>query len=223
MTLGERIRAQRQGAGLSQEKLAELTGVSRQAVAKWEADRSAPGTANLFRLAEIFGTTVDLLLAEEEPAPQADCRAGEGKANAAPWRQRWKGDLRAALLVALGYLAVYLMGRVLWCDLSESSLLGWLFTVRPAGEHSYLYGWLLSSRLFWYAMGISVLPACFGRRRFSAVTLAGFVLGLLAGMLFGPYPAGAALGQGHYGWLIWGVTFLLSIPAGIVARRRKRT
>lgn len=223
MTLGERIRMQRQRAGLSQEKLAELTGVSRQAVAKWEADRSAPGTANLFRLAEIFGTTVDLLLAEEENAAQADCRAGEEKINAALRRQRWRGDLRAALLTALGYLAVYLVGRVLWCDLSGSSLLGWLFTVRPAGEHSYLYGWLLSSGLFWYAMGISVLPACFGRRRFSAVTLAGFVLGLLAGMLFGPYPAGAALGHGHYGWLIWGVIYLLSILAGIVAQRRKRT
>lgn len=223
MTLGERIRTQRQSAGLSQEKLAELTGVSRQAVAKWEADRSAPGTANLFRLAEIFDTTVDLLLAEDEPAPQADCCAGEGKTNAVLRRQRRKGDLRAALLVALGYLAVYLVGRVLWCDLAESSLLGWLFTVRPAGEHSYLYGWLLSSRLFWYAMGISVLPACFGRWRFSVVTLAGFVLGLLAGMLFGPNPAGAALGQGHYGWLIWGVIYLLSIPAGIVAQRRKQT
>lgn len=222
MTLGERIRTQRQRVGLSQEKLAELTGVSRQAVAKWETDRSAPGTAKLFRLAEVFGTTVDLLLAEEEPAAQENCRAGERKIPADPRRQQWKGDLRAALLVALGYLAVYLVGRVLWCDLSESSLLGWLFTVRPAGEHSYLYGWLLSSRLFWYAMGISVLPACFGGRRFSAVTLAGFVLGLLAGMLFGPYPAGVALGQGDYGWLIWGVIFLASIPAGVIAQRRKR-
>lgn len=222
MTLGERIRAQRQRAGLSQEKLAELTGVSRQAVAKWEADRSAPGTANLFCLAEIFGTTVDLLLAEDEPAAQEDCRAGEGKMPAVLRRQRWKGNLRTALLTALGYLGVYLVGRVLWCDLSESSLLGWLFAARPVGEHSYLYGWLLSSKLFWYAMGISVLPACFGRRRFSAVTLAGFVLGLLAGMLFGPNPAGAALGHGDYGWLIWGVIYLLSIPVGIVAQRRKR-
>ena len=37
MTLSERIRQCRQQAGLSQEQVAELVGVSRQAVAKWEA------------------------------------------------------------------------------------------------------------------------------------------------------------------------------------------
>ena len=35
-TLGERIRATRQAAGLSQEKLAEQLGLTRQAVTKWE-------------------------------------------------------------------------------------------------------------------------------------------------------------------------------------------
>lgn len=40
MTLGERIKSCRQKAGLSQEKLAELAGVSRQAVTKWEAGGS---------------------------------------------------------------------------------------------------------------------------------------------------------------------------------------
>lgn len=37
MSLGEQIRAQRRKKGLSQERLAEMTGVSRQAVTKWEA------------------------------------------------------------------------------------------------------------------------------------------------------------------------------------------
>ncbi len=35
MTLGERIKQCRQDAAMSQEKLAELLGVSRQAVTKW--------------------------------------------------------------------------------------------------------------------------------------------------------------------------------------------
>ena len=60
MSLGERIKEQRKNCGLSQEKVAELVGVSRQAVTKWEAEQSAPSTENLFRLAEIFGTTVDI-------------------------------------------------------------------------------------------------------------------------------------------------------------------
>ena len=66
MALGEKIRACRQDAGLSQEKVAELVGVSRQAVTKWEANQSAPSTENLFKLAAVFGTTVDFLLASRE-------------------------------------------------------------------------------------------------------------------------------------------------------------
>lgn len=66
MSLGERIKEQRKKCGLSQEKVAELVGVSRQAVTKWEVGQSAPSTENLFRLAEIFGTTVDILLDSED-------------------------------------------------------------------------------------------------------------------------------------------------------------
>ena len=40
MTFGERIRALRQGQGMSQEALAEALGVSRQAVSKWETGGS---------------------------------------------------------------------------------------------------------------------------------------------------------------------------------------
>ena len=64
-TLGQRIREHRRRAGLSQEALARRMDVSRQAVTKWESGQSAPSTENLFRLAELFGTTVDLLLPSE--------------------------------------------------------------------------------------------------------------------------------------------------------------
>ena len=99
---------------------------------------------------------------------------------------------------------------------SDTTLVGWLFTADPSRPGSYLYGWLLSRRMFWYAAAISVLPALFGAYRFSAVTLAAFVAGLPLGIILGPNPAGAAIGHTHYGWAIWGVIFLLSIPAGII-------
>ena len=56
---------------MSQEKVAELIGVSRQAVTKWEANQTAPSTENLFKLAEIFGTTVDMLIAPGESTKQS--------------------------------------------------------------------------------------------------------------------------------------------------------
>ena len=72
-TLGQRIREHRRRAGLSQEALARRMDVSRQAVTKWESGQSAPSTENLFRLAELFGTPVDLLLpSEEADAPAAE-------------------------------------------------------------------------------------------------------------------------------------------------------
>lgn len=225
MSLGERIKEQRKNCGLSQEKVAELVGVSRQAVTKWEAEQSAPSTENLFRLAEIFGTTVDILLASEEeeknsPAEQIYYlyKTEEAK-KADDLRARRKKNVLMALSVMGGYILIYLLGRLIWCDLTESSFIGWLVSVRPNGEHSYLYGWLLSSNLFWIALVISTLPAIWGKFKFSFTTLAGFVVGLLAGMLLGPNPDGAAIGQTHYGWAIWGVIYFLSVIAGILVER----
>lgn len=78
MSLGERIKEQRKKSGLSQEKVAEFVGVSRQAVTKWETGQSAPSTENLFKLAEIFGTTVDMLLASDEDEKSSPAGAAYG-------------------------------------------------------------------------------------------------------------------------------------------------
>ena len=59
MTLGERLQILRKQNMLSQEKLAELVGVSRQAVSKWETGLSNPDTENLIKLAEIFNLSID--------------------------------------------------------------------------------------------------------------------------------------------------------------------
>ncbi len=196
MTLSKRIREQRKRCNLSQEKVAELVGVSRQAVAKWETGQSAPSTENLFKLAEIFGTTVDLLLPIEKKEKKMIIH--------------WKPALGALVTYGL----IYLAGRIFGTRMEDLSLLGWLFGTDPQ-QHTYLYGWLLHQNLFWYAMGISVLSALFGKIRFAAVATGGFAIGLLAGELLGPNPAGIATGHTHYGWLIWGIVYVLSMAAGI--------
>lgn len=60
--LGENIARYRIAKGLSQEKIAEYIGVSRQAVTKWESNISRPSSDNLFKLAEILEISVDDLL-----------------------------------------------------------------------------------------------------------------------------------------------------------------
>ena len=208
-TLGQRIREHRRRAGLSQEALARRMDVSRQAVTKWESGQSAPSTENLFRLAELFGTTVDLLL----PSEEADAPAAE--APPPLWsRSRRRPRVLAALAVTAGYLVFYLLGRILWCPLEDSSLLGWLLWERPSGGESYLYGWLLSSGLFWWAMALSALTALLGWYRLSCTTCAYFLIGFLMGLVLGPHPPRAAMGHGHYGWAFWGMHLSAVPPHG---------
>ncbi|MBQ7915744.1 MAG: helix-turn-helix transcriptional regulator [Firmicutes bacterium] len=224
MALGERIKECRKRSGMSQEKLAELMDVSRQAVTKWESGQSAPSTENLFKLAEIFDTTVDLLLESktDESPSTAEQIYQQYKAEQGKKKVRRIQNIKTFLLFVGAYLVIYLLGRMIWCDMRESTFLGWLALSRPSGEHSYLYGWLLSSNMYWIGMGISILPILIGKKRFAAVTLSGFALGLITGILFGPYPAGVPYGQGDYGWAIWGGVFIASIIVGIIVECVKR-
>lgn len=59
MTVGERLRECRFRQGLSQEKVAELLGVSRQAATKWESGKSLPSSENLLALASLYGVSLD--------------------------------------------------------------------------------------------------------------------------------------------------------------------
>ena len=60
--LSQNIAYYRKQKGLSQESLADLMGISRQAVTKWENDSSKPSSENLIRLAELLDVSVDTLL-----------------------------------------------------------------------------------------------------------------------------------------------------------------
>ena len=71
-TLGTRIAHYRKQKGLKQDQLAEILGVSPQAVSKWENDQSCPDITLLPKLAKQLGISVDLLLSgEEEPSVPA--------------------------------------------------------------------------------------------------------------------------------------------------------
>ena len=66
MTLEEQIKHYRKQAGLSQEKMAEKIGVSRQAITKWENGAGTPDIANLMAIADLFQISVDELLSNEK-------------------------------------------------------------------------------------------------------------------------------------------------------------
>lgn len=66
MTLGEKLKSCRTKKKLSQEKVAELVGVSRQAVTKWENNQTVPNSNNLITLASIYGVSLDELVTETQ-------------------------------------------------------------------------------------------------------------------------------------------------------------
>ena len=66
LELNERIAERRKAAGLTQEQLGALVGVTRQAVSKWETGAADPSTSNLLALAKLFGAPAEELLWEME-------------------------------------------------------------------------------------------------------------------------------------------------------------
>lgn len=65
MTLGEKLSKLRKEYNYTQEQLAEILGVSRQSISKWESDIAYPETDKLIKLGKLFGCSLDYLLNED--------------------------------------------------------------------------------------------------------------------------------------------------------------
>lgn len=70
MKLFVKIQQLRKQNGMSQEKLAQLLGVSRQSVSKWESGQSLPEIDKIIQLSNIFEVTTDYLLKD---VPEEKC------------------------------------------------------------------------------------------------------------------------------------------------------
>ena len=132
MTLGEKLQTLRSLAGLSQEELAEQLGVSRQAVSKWELDKTVPEVRYIVSISGIFGVTTDFLLKEDAGAAEPAGSPGEQTAPQDRWEEppdllgfhevledtltgggvgsALVGLLLAAAILAAGYLLGYALG-----------------------------------------------------------------------------------------------------------------
>lgn len=66
MNFSEKLRLLRKNKGFTQEQLAEKLGVSRIAVAKWEAGQTYPDIMNLIQISDMMNVSVDYLVKEQE-------------------------------------------------------------------------------------------------------------------------------------------------------------
>lgn len=84
MILADKIMAERKKKGWSQEELAEMLGVTRQSVSKWEGAQSVPDLERILQMSRIFGVSTDYLLKEELEEEQNE---GYVEVNDAPVRR----------------------------------------------------------------------------------------------------------------------------------------
>ena len=71
MKINEKIMTARKKAGMSQIDLADVMGVSRQSVSKWETGEANPEITKLKQLADALNVSVDWLLSEEDTEENA--------------------------------------------------------------------------------------------------------------------------------------------------------
>jgi len=66
MTFAEKFKAARLQAGMSQERLATLLGVTKRTIINYENGQTLPPTALLPKIAKLFGVTIGTLITDEE-------------------------------------------------------------------------------------------------------------------------------------------------------------
>lgn len=127
-------------------------------------------------------------------------------------KDRLKRKLFYAAITGMGYVIIY----------------GICQQYFDIGQQYYMYtpSWTLRNVL-WFAALISVTPSLFGHYCFSIITLTGYILGVIAGEMFGGFKSHIPPEYLHYGWVIWGSVYILSSIIGILVevliRQRHKT
>ena len=71
MKVGKKIADARRDKNLTQEQLAELMGVTRQSVSRWESDLAYPEMDKIVILSELLGVSCDYLLKDIDGEPDS--------------------------------------------------------------------------------------------------------------------------------------------------------
>ena len=102
----DRLLDLRRKAGYSQEQLADLLGVSRQAISKWEGAQGRPEVDNVVKLSQIYRVSTDFILTGSASVPSV-CEA-----SSAPAPRELSREYRfalSALMVIAGTALVFVL------------------------------------------------------------------------------------------------------------------
>ncbi len=112
MTFAEKLTQLRKRESYTQEELADILQVSRQAISRWEMGTAVPDSSNLLRISKLFKVSADYLLNDDYesdgdiPAVQENSRTLEKKYN---------GIIRivvGSMFAGLGAIGMFIMGII---------------------------------------------------------------------------------------------------------------
>ena len=95
MDIAERLQELRKRAGYSQEQVAEMLGISRQAISKWESGQGNPEIDNVVKLTEIYNVSADYILLGREN----NISVSEPEKKMEPEKKTMSKEARVALAV----------------------------------------------------------------------------------------------------------------------------
>ncbi len=128
MDIGVKLKDARRAAGMTQERVAEELGVSRQSVSNWENGRTYPDIVSVVRMSDLYNISLDALLKEEKAMSNYLGYLDEST-NVVKSRER-----QGQLLLILTYLVVWGLGMIVfWLFSSGSDAMGF----------SLMYLWIL--------------------------------------------------------------------------------
>ena len=138
MTIGSRICELRKKYSYSQEYVASELGVTRQAVSKWEQDRTAPDTYNLIALAKLFNVSVEYLAIgnageTEKTKPKSSTISGT---------RRVIGYILLGAGLLTGVLGLCLFGELLF--LAAAFILGGVLCIALKKHFGIITAWVFT-------------------------------------------------------------------------------
>lgn len=115
--LGANIASYRKSLGLTQVGLAEKLNYSDKAVSKWERGESMPDVLTLTQLAELYGVTVDDLLADPNALPENTSKVEKVMEKAVEKTLKRKAD--KGMILGLSSLLVWFVALLLFVVVSS--------------------------------------------------------------------------------------------------------
>ena len=132
MRVGKRIAELRKKRGMTQEQLAEMLDTARQAVSKWESEKTNPDLDYVVSMGRIFGVSMDDLLLGKEAAP-INSEAGNVNCHNKKSSAYKRNKITYLILLSAGILILLL------CPLFATMYRNYVSEYGPALTDPYVY------------------------------------------------------------------------------------